>query len=116
MMINTETRRRGVTEKPLCLCVSASKRFIPPRSKTRIKRAAIILMLGLLAGLLLACKKHHDNSPVIASVNGDEVTRAQFERFVATKLGEVSGNDTADALRSQMLDEYLRRRLGVPHT
>ena len=37
--------------------------------------------------------------------------RAECELFVATKLGEVINNETGDAWRSQMLDEYLRRRL-----
>jgi peptidyl-prolyl cis-trans isomerase C/foldase protein PrsA len=74
-----------------------------------VKRVAFFI-LCLLAGAA-ACRKHHDNSPVIATVNGDEVTRAEFEQFVATKLGEVSTSDTADMLRSQLLDEYLRRRV-----
>ncbi len=75
-----------------------------------MKRTATILIFCLLAGAA-ACKRHHDNSPVIATVNGEEVTRAEFEQFVATKLGDVSTSDTADMLRSQLLDEYLRRQL-----
>jgi peptidyl-prolyl cis-trans isomerase C/foldase protein PrsA len=75
-----------------------------------MKRTATILILCLIA-TAAACKRHHDNSPVIATVNGDEVTRAEFEQFMATKLGEVSTSDTADMLRSQLLDEYLRRRV-----
>ncbi|MFL6215970.1 MAG: peptidylprolyl isomerase [Blastocatellia bacterium] len=69
--------------------------------------ATIVCLLAMTA----ACARHHNNSPVIATVNGEEVTRAEFEQFVATKLGEVSASDTADMLRSQLLDEYLRRRL-----
>jgi len=76
-----------------------------------VSRTAIIFIFCLLATLSAACKKSHDSSPVIAAVNGEDVTRAEFEQFVATKLGEVSASDTADMLRSQLLDEYLRRRL-----
>jgi parvulin-like peptidyl-prolyl isomerase len=75
-----------------------------------MKRTVILIICCLLA-LAAACKKNADRSPVIATVNGEEVHRAEFEHFVAAKLGEVSGNDSADLLRSQMLDEYLRRRL-----
>src|SRR5690242_14447691 len=75
-----------------------------------MKRTATILIFCLIA-TAAACKRHHDNSPVIATVNGDEVTRAEFEQFMATKLGEVSTSDTADMLRSQLLDEYLRRQV-----
>ena len=76
-----------------------------------MRRTAFIFIFCLLATLSAACKKSHDSSPVIAAVNGEDVTRAEFEQFVATKLGEVTNNETGDALRSQMLDEYLRRRL-----
>ncbi|HKP10653.1 MAG TPA: peptidylprolyl isomerase [Blastocatellia bacterium] len=76
-----------------------------------MKRGTVLIICLLLAGAAAACRKHADNSPVIATVNGEEVTRAEFERFVATKLGEVTGGDAADMLRSQMLDEYLRRRV-----
>lgn len=75
-----------------------------------VKRITVFFILCLLTGAA-ACRKHHDGSPVIATVSGEEVTRAEFEQFVATKLGDVSGSDTSDALRSQMLDEYLRRRV-----
>jgi peptidyl-prolyl cis-trans isomerase C/foldase protein PrsA len=75
-----------------------------------MKRTAIILLFCLLVGVA-ACRKHQDHSPVIATVNGEEVTRAEFEQFVAVKIGDVSASETADMLRSQLLDEYLRRRL-----
>ena len=76
-----------------------------------MRRIAIIFIFCLLAVQAAACRKNHDSSPVIAAVNGEDVTRAEFEQFVATKLGEVTNNETGDTLRSQMLDEYLRRRL-----
>jgi peptidyl-prolyl cis-trans isomerase C len=83
----------------------------PKQNRRLVKRTAIIFIFCLPAIMTTACNKHHDRSPVVASVNGEDVTRAEFERFVATKLGEVSSSDNADALRSQMLDEYLRRRV-----
>jgi parvulin-like peptidyl-prolyl isomerase len=57
---------------------------------------------------LASCSK--DSSPVIATVNGNRVRRAEFERFLEVKLGEFKGAG-ADALLSQMLDEYVRRLL-----
>jgi peptidyl-prolyl cis-trans isomerase C len=83
----------------------------PKKDKRSVKRIAMICIFCLLAALAAACKKNHDGSPVIATVNNEDVTRAEFEQFVAMKLGEVSSSETADGLRSQMLDEYLRRRL-----
>ena len=86
-------------------------RCAPKKNKRFMKRTAITFILFLLVTLAAACRKSHDGSPVIATVNGEAVHRAEFERFLATKLGAVSSNDTADLLRSQMLDEYLRRRV-----
>jgi peptidyl-prolyl cis-trans isomerase C len=83
----------------------------PKKGKRFVKRTAIIFTFCLLAVTVAACRKNHDSSPVIAAVNGEAVTRAEFEQFVTTKLGEVTNNEATDALRSQMLDEYLRRRL-----
>lgn len=74
-----------------------------------MRRIAIFFILCLLAVGATACKKHHDNSPVIATVNGEDVSRTEFEQFVAIKLGEVVDSNTTDGLRSQMLDEYVRR-------
>ncbi len=82
----------------------------PKKDKRIVRRKAIIFIFCLSAVMAAACHRRHDSSPVVATVNGDDVTRAEFEQFVATKLGEVSSNDNADALRSQLLDEYLRRR------
>ena len=74
----------------------------------RVGRIVVITVFCLLL-CASACKKTADKSPIIASVNGANVSRAEFDNFVAAKLGEVaSGNP--EALRSQMLDEYLRRR------
>src|SRR5262245_42233641 len=61
--------------------------------------------------LSIGCRAGADHSAVIASINGTDVHRDEFERFVATKIGEFSPAETADALRSQMLDEFIKRRL-----
>ena len=68
-------------------------------------------MLCLLAAS--GCARPQESSPVIAVVNDREIRRADFERFLALKMGELSASDTPDPLRSQMLDEYLRRRLVI---
>src|SRR5438105_233341 len=95
-------------------CIESHKcltRYCAPEKDKRFVRRTILIFLFCLLAMMAACKKNHDGSPVIAAVNGEDVTRAEFEQFVTTKLGEVTNNETGDALRSQMLDEYLRRRL-----
>ena len=52
-----------------------------------------------------------ERSPVIATVNGSEIRRDDFERFLALKMGEFNLSGVPDSLRSEMLDEYIRRRL-----
>jgi parvulin-like peptidyl-prolyl isomerase len=77
------------------------------------ERARTILVIPLFAGLWLAAPGcgSRDRSPVIAVVNGQDLHRAQFEQFLRLKLGELSSGETSEALRSRMLDEYIRRRL-----
>jgi parvulin-like peptidyl-prolyl isomerase len=58
-----------------------------------------------------ACRSGRDRSPVIATINGQEIRRSEFERFLALKVGEFTTADSADSLKSQMLDEYIRRRV-----
>lgn len=62
------------------------------------------------AAFAFSCGKH-DNSPVIATVNGSNLKRSEFDQFLKFKLGELAGNNTPDPLRSQMLDEFIKRRL-----
>ena len=61
--------------------------------------------------MAVACRAGSDRSPVIATLGGQEIHRDEFESFIAFKVGDVASSDTADGLRSQMLDEYIRRRL-----
>jgi peptidyl-prolyl cis-trans isomerase C len=74
---------------------------------TRFLSALCVLTLTMVA----ACRSTGDRSPVIASINGREVHRAEFEQFLALKVGEFTSADPSDSLKSQMLDEYIRRRL-----
>ena len=69
------------------------------------------LSLSALAILLTACGGRGDGSPVIATINGEEIHSGQMERFLTIKAGELNTDDKSDALRSQMLDEYILRRL-----
>jgi parvulin-like peptidyl-prolyl isomerase len=61
--------------------------------------------------MVAGCRAGSDRSPVIATIAGQEIHRNEFEQFIALKVGEVASSETADSLRSQMLDEYIRRRL-----
>jgi parvulin-like peptidyl-prolyl isomerase len=72
-----------------------------------MKRIAIIL----IAMTTLAACRSANSSPAIASINGREISRAEFERFLALKMGEFNDASMLDSIRSQMLDEYIIRRL-----
>jgi parvulin-like peptidyl-prolyl isomerase len=78
-----------------------------------MKCARSIFLLFLAAIGFYGCRGAGDRLPVIATVNGNEIRRADFERFLTLKLGELTSTETPDALRSQMLDEYIRRRLAL---
>ncbi len=68
----------------------------------------LILVITLIAA---GCQAAGSRSPVIATVNGQEVRRADFERFLKLKTGDFTHQETNDRLLSEMLDEYLIRRL-----
>jgi parvulin-like peptidyl-prolyl isomerase len=65
----------------------------------------------LLIALAAACRSGGDRSPVIVSLNGHVIHRDEFERFLSLKMGEFGTTDLPDGLRSEMLDEYIKRRL-----
>ena len=72
------------------------------------------ILLLLCSALLIsgaACARSRDHTPVIAVINGREMHKSEFERFLAARLGELTGMETPDSLRSQMLDEFVERRL-----
>jgi parvulin-like peptidyl-prolyl isomerase len=77
---------------------------------TLVKRISITFLCLTFAFSLTACSKS-DRSPVIVEVNGRNINRADFEQFLAIKMGELNTADTSEALRSQMLDEYIVRQL-----
>jgi len=59
----------------------------------------------------VCCREGRHRSPVIATLNGHEIHQDEFERFLALKMGEFGGSEISGSLRSQILDEYLQRRL-----
>jgi peptidyl-prolyl cis-trans isomerase C len=70
-----------------------------------------VLLLMFLTAMSVCCRAGRDRSPVIATVNGHDIHRDEFEHFLELKMGEFSGSETSASLRSQILDEYLQRRL-----
>ena len=48
---------------------------------------------------------------VVATVNGEPVTRDAFDQFVAVKLGDFAGEPLSDSVRSQLFDEFLKREV-----
>lgn len=65
----------------------------------------------LVATFLSGCRSRRDNSPVIANLNSHEIRRDEFDRFLELKMGEFDTADLSDSIRSQMLDDYIKRRL-----
>jgi parvulin-like peptidyl-prolyl isomerase len=59
----------------------------------------------------MCCRSGGDRSPVVATLNGHDIHREEFEHFLELKMGEFSAGETSASLRSQILDEYLQRRL-----
>jgi peptidyl-prolyl cis-trans isomerase C len=74
---------------------------------TRFALVSILLVAGLWGG----CRARGDHSPVIATLNARDIHRDEFEQFLASKMGDISTADVSDLIRSEMLDEYLKRRL-----
>jgi parvulin-like peptidyl-prolyl isomerase len=66
----------------------------------------------LLPGALSGCSKP-DSEAVVATANGIGITKIEFEHFLQMRLGELAEPGVSDSIRSQMLDEYIRRRLIV---
>ncbi|MEK6285875.1 MAG: peptidyl-prolyl cis-trans isomerase [Acidobacteriota bacterium] len=79
-------------------------------SLTKVKHARLIL-LSFLIPMILCCRAGGDRSPVIATLNGHDIRRDEFERFLQLKMGEFSGAEGSSSLPSEVLDEYLKRRL-----
>ena len=79
----------------------------------KVKYIRLFFLFCLKAIIFYGCSSAGDRPAVIATVNGNEIRRADFESFLTLKLGEFTSTDTPDALRSQMLDEYIRRRLVI---
>jgi peptidyl-prolyl cis-trans isomerase SurA len=61
--------------------------------------------------MTLCCRAGGSRSPVVVTLNGNDIRRDEFDRFLELKMGELSASETSGSLRSQMLDEYLERRL-----
>jgi peptidyl-prolyl cis-trans isomerase C len=69
------------------------------------------LLFILLVLLFGGCRAGGDPTPVIVKLNGKEIHRSEFDQFLAAKMGDISVTDIPDTIRSQMLDEYIRRQL-----
>jgi len=75
-----------------------------------VNRYALVSVFAVWA-LLGGCRTSGDHSPVIARLNALEIHRDEFEQFLASKMGDIGAGDVSDSIRSQMLDEYFKRRL-----
>ena len=61
--------------------------------------------------MTVCCRSGVSRSPVIATFNDHEIHRDEFERFLELKMGEFDTADLSDSIRSQMLDDYIKRWL-----
>ena len=75
-----------------------------------MRNRALILFIVATA-LAGACRNSSDRSPVIATLNNHPIHRDEFERFLSSEMAELNPADVSDSVRSQMLDEYIKRRL-----
>jgi parvulin-like peptidyl-prolyl isomerase len=70
----------------------------------------LIVGITVVAPLCWSCRSA-DRTPTVVTINGDKIHRSEFLRFLKIKLGDLTSGDTADALKSQMLDEFIVRKL-----
>jgi peptidyl-prolyl cis-trans isomerase C len=70
-----------------------------------------LVCILFVAALSSGCRSGGDHSPVIATLNAHEIHRAEFEQFLASKMGDIGTSDVSESIRSQMLDEYIKRWL-----
>jgi len=80
-----------------------------PIADLKVTQAKLFWILVII--LFCGCRTGGDHSPVIATLNSHDIHQNEFEQFLAAKLGELSSGDVSDSIRSQMLDEYLKRWL-----
>lgn len=76
----------------------------------KVKEFVSIAVLSLVA-LSAGCHTKTNPSPVIATFNAREIHHDEFDRFLELKMGEFDTADLSNSIRSQMLDEYIKRRL-----
>src|SRR5262245_47690554 len=70
----------------------------------------VIAVTAAAASFCWSCKSA-DHTPTIATINGEKIHRSEFDRFLRTKLGDLTTAEVPDQLKSQMLDEFIIRKL-----
>lgn len=102
-------------ERPRCLTVPSLRRILEDALDRRreIKYRAIdFLPLICTVCMMWGCASGgRARSPVIAEANGIQITKESFESFLSLKIGDLSSAEAPESVRSQMLDEYIKRRL-----
>src|SRR5215469_15197139 len=75
------------------------------------KRANFFVIAVITGAAALCSCKSADHTPIIATINGDKIHRSEFDRFLRIKLGDLTTAEVPDALKSQMLDDFIARKL-----
>ena len=81
------------------------------RRQRRLHTSVILFSLALALSSVHGCGRGTDRSAVIATVNGTDIHKSEFDSFLSIKMGELTGSELSDAIQSQMLDEYITRRI-----
>jgi parvulin-like peptidyl-prolyl isomerase len=84
-----------------------------PHSEMGSNKRANTYLVAVLIGVGVFCCscRTADRTPTIVTINGRKVHRSEFDRFLRTKLGDLTAGDITDSLKSQMLDEFIVRNL-----
>jgi parvulin-like peptidyl-prolyl isomerase len=75
----------------------------------RVQSTPVALLL--VAWIAAAAGCAGKSAGVVATVNGEPITREEFERFVAVKLGDLAAEPLSDTVRSQLFDDFLKREV-----
>src|SRR5215471_1159415 len=115
--------------------VTTSISKLPPHCAMGSNKRANTYLVAVLAavGVLCCGCRTADRTPTIVTINGHKVHRSEFDRFLRTKLGDLTAGESApahdsnknssnrngssktdsiaDSLKSQMLDIFIVRNL-----
>lgn len=82
----------------------------PPRSLFPVLLLALAALCAAGCG---ATAESYAGATAVATVNGETLSEGAFARFVTVKLGAFADEPLNDTVRSELLDEFVKRELAV---